>query len=215
MLVFVFGAAALDLLVTQCGGDPCSGVVTGTPCSESQTNVKCPDPGSPCAGLICDGTQFGPFVVAPGDACTQLGLTCPASTGDECASPTLVCTGARFQIQQTMVGPGVACRMPGQVCLFPGTECQTCTCNGTAFVCEDSACCTIGCNDGGTCPSPELVVAGYVCQSTLACTSNYACGNLFMASGLCTCSAGVWTCQASCGDAGGDASSDAASPDGD
>jgi hypothetical protein len=42
--------------------------------------------------------------------------------------------------------PGVACNDKGLVCLYDGTECQHCTCDGEQFVCENSASCT---GDGG------------------------------------------------------------------
>ena len=167
----------------------------GDPCSESQAGFACLG-NDPCTTLICDGVQYGSTPKVAGDPCTTAGATCPTphpSSG--CEAALLVCNGDQLVFTPTeTVGPGNTCSTGGLVCPYPGTECQSCTCNGIQWVCETGGCC--GCFDAGSCPPPESVIEGEPCQSAIACSSIFACGDASAVSGACTCPAGVWTCAA-------------------
>jgi hypothetical protein len=153
------------------------------------------DPGG-CNSLVCDGQEFGPVPVASGDPCTKKGLTCPPKDGGAtgCPGSTLVCDGTQFAFQ-VGVGPGAACSQAGLSCYWPGTECDTCTCDGKTFNCREN-CCTTNCDGGpppNVCPVPAQVVAGQSCNSQLTCPSDDPCEG--GASSACTCVSGIWTCQ--------------------
>jgi hypothetical protein len=176
-----------------CGTRCNSGPSEGAPCTENQTGTTYADPGG-CKSLVCDGKEFGPVLVSSGDPCNDQGLICSPQDGTtDCPGTALVCDGTTFAFQGG-VGPGAACNQAGVVCQWPGTECDTCTCDGTTFQCQEKGCL----NDAGgppsnVCPGPAQVVAGQSCNGQLTCPSNTPCEG--GASGACACVSGTWACQ--------------------
>lgn len=186
-------SAAVVVAATRCSFDECSGVHQGARCRESQVGVACAD-STGCNPLVCDGVEFGSQPASQGASCTQAGLVCPRTPSDPCNDLAFVCDGARFNLQATAaVGPGATCNRAGLVCHWPGTECDSCTCNGSTFVCKEN-CCTTSCMDGGPpagCPPPELVVDGQSCSGGDVCAGSACDGG----SSMCTCASGTWSCQ--------------------
>lgn len=100
------------------------------------------------------------------------------------------------------VGQGVACSNTGLCCDYPNTECGTCYCDGTRFICSMN-----GCSPQAP-PCPNVVAPGGACAiwpfSTIpqsSCPSTVECGS------SCTCGCdGHWQCTAGspCADAGVD-----------
>ncbi len=129
-----------------------------------------------------------PTSIVVGDGCDAKGLSCPYP-GDGCNEFTsFACDGTQFLVQD--LGPNTPCNQNGLVCRWSGTECDTCTCDGTTFQCHENCC---ACDAGGACPIPPLVVAGQSCSGTLTCASSYPCDA--GSTGVCTCTSGTWGCQ--------------------
>jgi hypothetical protein len=83
------------------------------------------------------GTCPDAAAIFPGDPCSSEGLLCPYPGSAGCA--VYQCNGTHF-VTHSLAGPGNACSQAGLTCMLPNSECDTCTCDGTTFQCQENCC---------------------------------------------------------------------------
>lgn len=126
-------AFAVGGLVAQCGSgdagsdDAGGGDARSADARSSDTGTgTCPVQNPVDAGFIF-----------PGEPCSNEGLLCPYPGTGGCA--VWRCDGTQF-VTHFLAGPGNSCNQPDLECMDPGTECDTCTCDGTTFQCQENCC---------------------------------------------------------------------------